>query len=258
MSAASDVISDRMAAHYRRELRTGKSRQGAGDRDLTPEERAVRIAALRRWGGGLKARFQRDLKAELEGFEKGLEELKKQAADHHEAAMAQSSRHHDEALEQLAGVHAKLDELSGSGGAFLQSLDSGAPMPRPAGQTDAERLRLLRALKRTADNEIPELVHAEKLRKLGEARDVALDRHRVTLETTTLAEAVVNEGLDAMPAGEAARVLKEYEEHTRALIKDEKRKIQARAKEEARAARAKGKASAKGKAKGKARAGGCQ
>jgi hypothetical protein len=240
-----------MASVVKQELSSGLSRRSK--RPLTADERAQRIAALRTYGLTLKPCYQRELQKAIDGFDKDLQALKSQAIAHHEAAMAQGAAHHEEALEQLAGVHAKLDEMSGSGAAFLQALDSGAPMPRPAGQTDAERLRHLRALKRAADNEIPELAHSEKLRKLGEARDVAHERQRAALETTVLAEAVVNEGLDALETGEATRVLREYEERMRAMLKDERKKLQARAKDEAKA-KAAAKAAAKAKAKGKARA----
>jgi hypothetical protein len=114
-------------------------------------------------------------------------------------------------------------------------------------------LRNLRGLKRAADNEIPQLLHEDKLRKLGEARDVAQAREKAVLATTTLAEAVTNEQLDTMEPEEALRVLNEYEEHSRKMVKTERGRIQARIREAAKE-KAKAKACAKGTAKEKAKA----
>jgi hypothetical protein len=112
LSAPSDTISPGTAKHYRHELRSGKSCHE--DHVLTPAERAVRIAALRRWGGGLSERYARELRKDLEGFEKSMKDLTKQGEDHYRAAMAQSILHHDETQMQLAGLHAKVDGLAGS------------------------------------------------------------------------------------------------------------------------------------------------
>jgi hypothetical protein len=79
------------------------------------------------------------------------------------------------------------------------------------------------------------------------------------LETTVLAEAVTNEGLASMETSEASRVLADFEDRMRTLIKEEKKKLKARAKEEAKAgtaARAAAKAKAKGKGKARAKSNG--
>jgi hypothetical protein len=187
-----------------------------------------------------------------------LEALSKQSAEQHSAAMAQGAAFHTESLEQLDGLHAKLDELNGCGGAFLTALATGELPPRPDGQSVAERVRVLRALKRCADNELPDLVHAERLRKLGEQRDVATARQQAAAEATVLAEAVTNEGLDSMDTVEAARVLREYEERMRAMIRDERKKLKDRIKTETRAkaaAKAKGKSRVKRDVRGGASSG---
>ncbi len=120
----------------------------------------------------MSARYARDLKKDLEGFEKTLEDLKQQGVVHHEAAMAQGVQHHEESLEQIGGLHAKLDEMAGAGTSFLSALDTGELPPRPADQSDEQRLRLLRSLKRAADNEIPQLQESENLRKTARLAEV--------------------------------------------------------------------------------------
>jgi hypothetical protein len=244
--ASSVPLSKNAAYHFRQELLTGMKR--GSDLPLTKEEKVERISALRQRASTLRGKYKEDLLRELGVVESQLGALREQAATHH-----------DESMEQLAGLHAKVDEMAGSGMEFLRSLDTGALMPRPAGQTDAERVRLLRALKRAADNELPDLVHAERLRKLGEQRDVTAARRQSAMETTVLAEAVTNEGLASMGTHEASQALADFEVRMRTLIKDEKKKLKERVKQEAKAgtaARAAAKASAKGKGKTRSKSNG--
>ena len=85
--------------------------------------------------------------------------ITKASRAHTELAVA----HHEESMEQFGGLHAKLDEMAGAGTAFLSALDTGELPPRPADQSDEQRLRLLRCLKRAADNEIPQLQENENI-----------------------------------------------------------------------------------------------
>jgi hypothetical protein len=227
MSASSDTISAGMAQHYKRELRTGKSRHT--DLVLTPEERAVRIAALRKWGSGLSARYARDLKKDLEGFEKSLEDLKTQAAEHHK----KSEEHHQESMEQLGGLHTKIDAMGGG----MQAMTAVAALltdnevpPLKEGQTMQERMRQLQNRKRVYDIELSNVkVKAEK-----EKREEWLQQRR---DGAAMQMELVGANLDSMSVDEAKEKLAEFKKMNRQIEKGFEADLRKRRVEEAIEAR---------------------
>jgi hypothetical protein len=150
--------------------------------------------------------------AKLQELEKTViarvEDLKKQADDHHAAAMKKA----DETMTQVEGLHTKMDKLNESGAAFLRALDTGELPPRPAGQSDSERIRFIRSLKRAGDNELPELVHREKMRKTSEVSQVAHSGQKAAAAALTSVCEITKERLDLMEPEDALKKVKAYKE----------------------------------------------
>jgi hypothetical protein len=132
--------------------------------------------------------------------------------------LQKAADHHEETMTQVEGLYAKLDDLSAAWGAFLRALETGKAPPRPPGQSDCERLKILRALKRQADNEIRELVHAEKKRK--------------TQEVVALTSEVTKQRLDQMDPAAGLKALDDYQANVAATMKAERARLKARARDD--------------------------
>jgi hypothetical protein len=114
-------------------------------------------------------------------------------------------------------------------------------------------------VKTAAEQEMPELIHKEKVRRLSGTKDVAHARECAVLRTRALSESLTGVRLNDMETDEAVKALGEYEQGVHKMVKDEKALLQKRARAEARATaafdvEARGKARAKAKAKGEAKA----
>jgi hypothetical protein len=245
MSAADVPVSDDMARHFRTELRTGKSRKV--DRELTEGERVARIAALRTYSLSLSPKWRGKLQRELESFEESLKALQEQSAQQHAAVVAQAEAHHSEALEQISGVHAKLDEFSGAGLSILRAMESGELMPRTGEQSDAERIRQLRTLKQIANNEIAQLQEAETVRKATRLAGIRQGGEVAAVHAAALHQDIAGIEVDDVEPAEALAKIKDWEESQKKIAQGLRKDVRA-------AAKAKAKGKAKGRAKGKARA----
>jgi hypothetical protein len=254
-------LSKSMACMMRKELVDGVSRYS--HRPLELAERRQRIAALRTYVMTLAPRYQRALREELEGFERSIEELKTQSAVQHAAVQERAAANHSEALEQFAGLHAKLDEASGimqPVAAFAALLSDGTVPALKEGQTMLQRTRQLQNAKRALDIE------------LSNCRDLAEQERRETYirqrtDGAAMQLLLTGSSLDSLPVDEAKVKLAEFKQMNRQIEKGFDADLRARRAEEAKeaakaraaakaAAKAapKAKGTAKGTAKGKARA----
>jgi hypothetical protein len=180
---------------------------------------------------------------------KTLEDLKSKLVTRMDALRDQAAANHAESLDQLAGVHAKLDEFSGAGLSILRAMESGETMPRTDEQSDAARIRQLRTLKQLANNEISELQEAENVRKAARLAGIRQGAEVAAVHAAALHQDIAGLDVDGMDPGEAFAKIKEWEESQKKIAQGLRKDVKAAAK-----AKAKGKAKARGKGKARAAA----
>jgi hypothetical protein len=161
--APAGVVGKTIASNYRLELTTGKTRRGA---PLTPEDRAMRISALRARAATLRGRYKQELLDVLGKLEQGVADLKEQSA-----------AQHTEAMKEFDGLHAKVDGMAGDLKVVQKVaalLTDNTPPQMRDGQTWAERQVELQNRKRTFDIELA----AVKARALEEKKAESLQSRK--------------------------------------------------------------------------------
>jgi hypothetical protein len=135
-----------------------------------------------------------------------------------------------------------LDEIAGHGGGFLRALETGELPPRQAGQSDEQRLRQLRGLKRAADNEIPHLQENENMRKTSRLAEVRRGAEVAAVNAAALHQDIAEIDIDTLETDTALEKIAEWEASQKKVALDLRKRAKA-------AAKAKGKAKATGKDK---------
>jgi hypothetical protein len=184
--APAGVVGKVLACYYRQELATGQTRRGA---PLTPEDRAMRISALRARAATLHARYKKELLDEMDKIEQGVEELKKQSAEQH-----------TEAMKEFDGLHAKVDGMAGNLKVMEKVaalLTENTPPKMCEGQTWAERQLELQNRKRAFDIELAVV-------RMKAAEEKKAESQQSRLEVGLMQQQLLGVNLEELPV-EAAR-----------------------------------------------------
>jgi hypothetical protein len=215
-----------MAYIYRTELASGMRR--GTDQPLTAEERRERLAALRLRAGTLRGKWKLDLEKELAKFEEGIENLKKQAEEHHEEVK--------EMLTELGESVGDLKDKAGKDCMVFKALAECEIPARSLEEPAPKRLRQLRVMVRHAHNEIQTLQEEIKKESAMQLKELRSGSQVAATAAASMYADIT--GIDLkdpkLDATAALRMLDEYTENEHKMVRDLRKQLRMLARQQSK------------------------